>query len=220
MFQHLIFLLKDARRRTIYEYHRVEIDTTKIVTRSAFEFIPLPSEYAPWNDHSHDTQTLPRYSLSPPQAQDTFTWICFSYSLSSTHKLWSLPNIQPDGRLWLVQHDPAVRWNSQSSVWKIIEAIECMHPLSLITIRLCSRCSDGIDRHRQEWLDYNCPEEVGYLNIRLRGEKSSALALYFSKYSLSSEMFVSFILIGKGYVWGLRPWGSWGIYGVLQPLFP
>lgn len=34
----------DAKRQTIYEYHRVEIDTTKIVTSSAFEFTPLPSE--------------------------------------------------------------------------------------------------------------------------------------------------------------------------------
>lgn len=22
------------------------------------------------------------------------------------------------------------------------------------------RCSDGVDRHRQEWLDYGCPEQV------------------------------------------------------------
>jgi len=34
----------DAKRRTIYEYHRVEIDTTKIVNNSAFELSPLPSE--------------------------------------------------------------------------------------------------------------------------------------------------------------------------------
>ncbi len=34
----------DAKQRTIYEYHRVEIDTTKIVNSSAFEFTPLPSE--------------------------------------------------------------------------------------------------------------------------------------------------------------------------------
>lgn len=34
----------DAKRQTIYEYHRVEIDTTKIVNSSAFEFTPLPSE--------------------------------------------------------------------------------------------------------------------------------------------------------------------------------
>lgn len=33
----------DARRRTIYEYHRVEIDTTKIINNSAFEFTPLPT---------------------------------------------------------------------------------------------------------------------------------------------------------------------------------
>lgn len=25
---------------------------------------------------------------------------------------------------------------------------------------VCFRCSDGMDRHRQEWLDYACSEEV------------------------------------------------------------
>ncbi|KPP59906.1 hypothetical protein Z043_122134, partial [Scleropages formosus] len=33
----------EARRRTIYEYHRVEVDTTKITNHSAFEFSPLPT---------------------------------------------------------------------------------------------------------------------------------------------------------------------------------
>lgn len=41
----LSFCVEEAKRRTIYEYHRVEIDTTKIVSRSAFEFTPLPSKY-------------------------------------------------------------------------------------------------------------------------------------------------------------------------------
>lgn len=42
---YLSVCLTDRKRRTIYEYHRVEIDTTKIISRSAFEFTPLPSEY-------------------------------------------------------------------------------------------------------------------------------------------------------------------------------
>lgn len=25
---------------------------------------------------------------------------------------------------------------------------------------VCLRCSDGVDRHRQEWLDYACSDEV------------------------------------------------------------
>lgn len=37
--------VEDTKHRTIYEYHRVEIDATKIVSRSAFEFTPLPSKY-------------------------------------------------------------------------------------------------------------------------------------------------------------------------------
>ncbi|CAL8304998.1 unnamed protein product [Lota lota] len=81
----------DGKPRTIYEYHRVEINTTKIVTRSAFEFIPLPTCL------QHMTCDL-----------------CLSSNLTT-------------GCGWC---------------------------------NTLQRCSDGIDRHRQEWLDYNCSEET------------------------------------------------------------
>ncbi|KAL0984445.1 hypothetical protein UPYG_G00141640 [Umbra pygmaea] len=82
---------KDARRRTIYEYHRVEIDTVKIMNHSAFEFTPLPT-----------------------CLQHTTCEICLMSNLTN-------------GCGWC---------------------------------NTLQRCSDGIDRHRQEWLDYNCPEEA------------------------------------------------------------
>ncbi|KAG7272814.1 hypothetical protein CRUP_025794 [Coryphaenoides rupestris] len=81
----------DGKQRTIYEYHRVEINTTKIVSRSAFEFIPLPTCL------QHATCDL-----------------CLSSNLTT-------------GCGWC---------------------------------NTLQRCSDGIDRHRQEWLDYNCSEEA------------------------------------------------------------
>ncbi|XP_043109931.1 plexin domain-containing protein 1 isoform X1 [Puntigrus tetrazona] len=81
----------DAKRRTIYEYHRVEIDTTKIVNTSAFEFTPLPTCL------QHNTCEQ-----------------CIQSNLTS-------------GCGW------------------------CN------TLR---RCSNGIDRYRQEWLDYSCSEEA------------------------------------------------------------
>ncbi|XP_061911161.1 plexin domain-containing protein 1-like [Entelurus aequoreus] len=81
----------DAKQRTIYEYHRVEINTTKIVNGSAFEFTPLP--------------TCP---------QHTSCELCLASNLTS-------------GCGWC---------------------------------NTLQRCSDGIDRLRQEWLDYNCPEEA------------------------------------------------------------
>uniref|UniRef100_A0A7N9ATR8 Plexin domain-containing protein 1-like n=1 Tax=Mastacembelus armatus TaxID=205130 RepID=A0A7N9ATR8_9TELE len=81
----------DAKRRTIYEYHRVEIDTTRIVNRSAFEFTPLPT-----------------------CLQHTSCDLCLTSNLTT-------------GCGWC---------------------------------NTLQRCSDGIDRHRQEWLEYNCPEEV------------------------------------------------------------
>ncbi|KAM4525161.1 plexin domain-containing protein 1-like [Odontesthes bonariensis] len=83
--------LSDARQRTIYEYHRVEIDATKIVSGSAFEFTPLPT-----------------------CLQHTSCDLCLTSNLT-TNCGWC---------------------------------------------NTIQRCSDGIDRHRQEWLDYNCPEEA------------------------------------------------------------
>lgn len=38
------FSFKDVKQQTIYEYHRVEINTTRIMSGSAFEFTPLPSK--------------------------------------------------------------------------------------------------------------------------------------------------------------------------------
>ncbi|XP_076008444.1 plexin domain-containing protein 1-like isoform X2 [Genypterus blacodes] len=81
----------DAKRRTIYEYHRVAINTTKITTRSALEFIPLPT------------------CLEHTSCDDCLT----------------------------------SNWTTGCGWCNTLQ-----------------RCSDGIDRHRQEWLDYNCPEEA------------------------------------------------------------
>ncbi|RXM31872.1 Plexin domain-containing protein 1 [Acipenser ruthenus] len=80
----------EARRRTIYEYHRVEVDTDSITNMSAFVFTPLPT---------------------------------------------------------CLQHE------------------SCESCLSANTSTSCSwcniiqRCSDGFDRHRQEWLNYGCADE-------------------------------------------------------------
>ncbi|XP_072312715.1 plexin domain-containing protein 1-like [Eucyclogobius newberryi] len=79
-----------SMQNTIYEYHRVEIDISKIVNRSAIEIIPLPT--------------------------------------CSQHKTCEL----------------------------------CMTPNVTTGCGWCNtvqRCSDGIDRHRQDWLEFNCPEE-------------------------------------------------------------
>lgn len=39
-----IFVFTDVRRRTIYEYHRVELQMSKITNISAVEMTPLPSK--------------------------------------------------------------------------------------------------------------------------------------------------------------------------------
>ncbi|XP_070704387.1 plexin domain-containing protein 1-like [Pempheris klunzingeri] len=80
----------DAQQRTIYEYHRVEIDITKITSSSAVEFSPLPT------------------CLQLDSCE-----LCLSSN-------------QTSGCSWC---------------------------------NVLQRCSDGMDRHRQEWLDYACSEE-------------------------------------------------------------
>lgn len=44
MFNPVISLNSDAPRRMIYEYHRAEINFTKVTNYSAIEFTPLPSK--------------------------------------------------------------------------------------------------------------------------------------------------------------------------------
>ncbi|XP_019949858.2 plexin domain-containing protein 1-like isoform X1 [Paralichthys olivaceus] len=80
----------EAQQRTIYEYHRVEIDGTKISNHSAVEFTALPT---------------------------------------------------------CLQHDSCERCLSSNQT----SGCSWCHVLQ--------RCSDGMDRHRQEWLDYACSEE-------------------------------------------------------------
>ncbi|XP_069373775.1 plexin domain-containing protein 1-like isoform X2 [Paralichthys olivaceus] len=83
--------LSDPKQYTIYEYHRVEINTTKIFNGSAFVFTPLPT-----------------------CLQHTSCDLCLTSNLTS----------------------------------------KCGWCNTL------QRCSDGIDRHRQEWFEYNCTEEA------------------------------------------------------------
>lgn len=40
-----VHLSLEKKRQTIYEYHRVEVDASRIVSRSALVFTPLPSKY-------------------------------------------------------------------------------------------------------------------------------------------------------------------------------
>lgn len=57
----------------------------------------------------------------------------------------------------------------------------------LTLINVCFRCSDGMDRHRQEWLDYACSEEVllqvknEYLLICHYVETHASMMLYMDR---------------------------------------
>ncbi|XP_039595904.1 plexin domain-containing protein 1 isoform X1 [Polypterus senegalus] len=82
---------EESHRRTIYEYHRVELDTEAITNMTAFRFTPLPT-----------------------CLQHNSCETCLNSKLTSD-----------------------CNW-----------------------CHVIQRCSDGIDRHRQEWLDYNCEEEA------------------------------------------------------------
>uniref|UniRef100_A0A4W3GXE0 Plexin domain containing 2b n=1 Tax=Callorhinchus milii TaxID=7868 RepID=A0A4W3GXE0_CALMI len=78
---HRIQQIPNVRRRTIYEYHRVELSMSKVTNMSAFEMFPLP------------TQTV----------------------------MELFPNFS--------------KYHSK-------------------------RCSSGFDRHRQDWVDNGCPDEL------------------------------------------------------------
>uniref|UniRef100_A0A3B3V4V8 Plexin domain containing 1 n=1 Tax=Poecilia latipinna TaxID=48699 RepID=A0A3B3V4V8_9TELE len=105
----------DGAQQTIYEYHRVEIDMTKITNSSAVEITPLPTCLV------HDS--------------------C-ERCLSSN---------QTSGCIWC---------------------------------NVLQRCSDGMDRHRQEWLDYSCSEEVG-LGLTNKSYYSQIIVL-----DLKTRMFI------------------------------
>lgn len=75
----------DVKQQTIYEYHRVEINTTRIVSGSAFEFTPLPSKCP----HTQDFDRFASLSSSltsehPPAClQHTSCELCMTSNLTT-----------------------------------------------------------------------------------------------------------------------------------------
>ncbi|XP_044784107.2 plexin domain-containing protein 2 isoform X2 [Bubalus bubalis] len=88
---HRIQQIPNVRRRTIYEYHRVELQMSKITNISAVEMTPLP--------------TCLQFNGCGPCVSSQIGFNC--------------------------------SWCSK-----------------------LQRCSSGFDRHRQDWVDSGCPEEV------------------------------------------------------------
>uniref|UniRef100_A0A8B9PCC3 Plexin domain containing 2 n=1 Tax=Apteryx owenii TaxID=8824 RepID=A0A8B9PCC3_APTOW len=88
---HRIQQIPNVRRRTIYEYHRVELQMSKITNLSAVEMIPLP--------------TCLQFNSCGPCVTAQIGFNC--------------------------------SWCSK-----------------------LQRCSSGFDRHRQDWVDSGCPEEL------------------------------------------------------------
>uniref|UniRef100_A0A4W3GX88 Plexin domain containing 2b n=1 Tax=Callorhinchus milii TaxID=7868 RepID=A0A4W3GX88_CALMI len=88
---HRIQQIPNVRRRTIYEYHRVELSMSKVTNMSAFEMFPLPT--------------------------------CLQYRSCAT----------------------------------------CINTEITFNCTWCNklqRCSSGFDRHRQDWVDNGCPDEL------------------------------------------------------------
>uniref|UniRef100_A0A672JCA2 Plexin domain containing 2 n=1 Tax=Salarias fasciatus TaxID=181472 RepID=A0A672JCA2_SALFA len=104
---HKIQQIPNVRRRTIYEYHRVELTKTRITNSTAVEMMPLPT-----------------------CLQFTSCGSCISsqinFNCSWCHRL--------------------------------------------------NRCSSGFDRHRQDWVDNSCPDEVG-MNDKLSTLSCCALQI-------------------------------------------
>uniref|UniRef100_A0A3B4YHU2 Plexin domain containing 2b n=1 Tax=Seriola lalandi dorsalis TaxID=1841481 RepID=A0A3B4YHU2_SERLL len=88
---HKIQQIPNVRRRTIYEYHRVELTKTKITNSTAVEMMPLPT--------------------------------CLQFTSCST-------------------------------------CISSQINFNCSWCHRLNRCSSGFDRHRQDWVDNSCPDEV------------------------------------------------------------
>ncbi|KAJ6666786.1 hypothetical protein lerEdw1_020511 [Lerista edwardsae] len=105
-------MLPDVRRRTIYEYHRVELQMSKVTNLSAVEMIPLPkymlaglsycwravATNAPISLKKMNFFFVLRKLLigaSVCKMNDVFLWVLFSY--------FSLPPVQ---QLWTLCHSP------------------------------------------------------------------------------------------------------------------
>ncbi|KAJ8011339.1 hypothetical protein DPEC_G00057110 [Dallia pectoralis] len=104
---HDIEQIPNARRRTIYEYHKVDIDKSRISNYTAVEMFPLP--------------TCLQFSSCGPCVSTEIGFNC-SWCSRLQRKNW--PNSCP-----------------KEFVFRSL------------------KCSSGIDRHRQDWVDKGCPEE-------------------------------------------------------------
>ncbi|XP_041737928.2 plexin domain-containing protein 1-like isoform X2 [Coregonus clupeaformis] len=135
----------DAQRR-LYEYHRVDIDTTKITNNSAFEFTALPSK---------QLKSIPHTGLSDISSSIT----------SHRHSLEIFIMLMPMPIMSLQNQNPG-QSVSPSLCPACLQHDSCeLCLLSNLTsgctwCNVLQRCSDGMDRHRQEWLDYACSEEA------------------------------------------------------------
>lgn len=146
----------DGLYQTVYEYHRFEINTTKITNRCAVEFTALPSEWSSFL-HCHVYRTISSvHSTSLHQHSHSHTRPCIS--------------VQPACSTTAVNSaaHPAKPLTAAGATFsrgeRDIRASPRAHsePFKLwFTYFLCAfRCSDGMDRHRQEWLDYACSNQV------------------------------------------------------------
>lgn len=130
--------------QTIYEYHRFEINATEVTSFSAVEFTALPSQWSPFFP-------MPRLKC---WLQDTNTSPCVS--------------VQPACNITAVNSacHPAkpltaagATFSRGETDFRAVPTPTHSHHRLYIHI-VCIRCSDGMDRHRQEWLDNACSLEV------------------------------------------------------------
>lgn len=82
--------LVDVRRRTIYEYHRVELQMSKITNLSAVEMIPLPSK---WNITWSGARSGKHSPFSSQQHIHNFKYSVLSVDLESWTDLFILSQI-------------------------------------------------------------------------------------------------------------------------------
>lgn len=144
-----------SSQRTLFEYHRVEVDTAQVTTNSAIEFTALPSKSALSVKHCqwNTLFVLPLYMWFFLYNFLFFLLACLQHDSCELCHSFN----QTLGCTWC-----HVLQRSVSLHYYILyqPTDPGLHDPQTNIHVMCTRCSDGMDRHRQEWLEYSCSDEV------------------------------------------------------------
>lgn len=142
---HIDYWISGTRRRSIYGYHRVSVDLEQVKNHTAVIITPKPCKFKNMN--------------------------------------WSFVSIYPYWLVWyVVLFDKNYLFRIGESVW-ILNLLFDFYSPACISLRNCTqcltaeigfscrwcgavgRCSDGMDRMRQDWIHNKCHLTVSFMQL-------------------------------------------------------